>query len=54
MKRLIKQLEAKKAKMAKLRDELRDLESEVTSYADRCETTETLLRDAIDVLSELV
>lgn len=54
MKRLVKQLEAKKAKMAKLRDELRELESEVGHHADRCDAAYDALQEAVYVLSELV
>lgn len=54
MHRFIKHLKAKQAKMAKLRDELRDLESEVADEAYRVERAHDALQDAIDALSETV
>ena len=54
MNRLMKQLEAKKAQLAKLRDALREIEFDAASHADRCDDAIESLRDAIDTLSELL
>lgn len=54
MKAVIKKLKAKQVQLAKLRDELRELESEVCHQADRSDEACGSLQDAIDALSELV
>jgi predicted nucleic acid-binding Zn-ribbon protein len=51
---LTKQLEKKKVALAKLRDELREIESEICSLAEDAEDAIDSLSEAIDALSRLV
>ena len=54
MKAIIRKLKAKEAQMAKLRDELREMESEIADRADCVERAMEDIQRAIDALSELV
>ncbi len=54
MKRIIKQLEAKRVKLAKLRDELRDLEGTLRDQADNADYALEDLEHCIATLSEYV
>ena len=54
IKTLVRQIERKKVALAKLRDELRDLESFASSLADDADEAMNSLCDATDALSRLV
>ena len=54
IKTLMRQIERKKAALAKLRDELRDLERDLSSLGDDVDEALSNLFDATDALSRIV
>lgn len=54
IKQMVRDLERKKVRLAKLRDELRDLESEISGHSENADEALASLECAIDHLSELV
>lgn len=54
IKALTRQIERKKVALAKLRDELRDIESEAETLGMDCQEAADALQDATDALSRLV
>jgi len=54
MKRIIKRLEAKRVKLAKVRDELRELEAEIADQAYNADSALEDLERCIATLSEYV
>lgn len=54
IKTLLRQIERKKVALAKIRDELRDLESDASAMAEDANEAIASLTDATDALSRLV
>lgn len=54
LKQIKKQLETRKQRLAKLRDELRELEPELQMYADTAEDATQDLKTCIETLSQYV
>ena len=52
MKQIVRQLESKKKQLAKTRDELRELEAEISEHADIAEQSCDELGGCIDTLSQ--
>lgn len=54
LQRIVKEIDASKARIAKERDKLDDLREEVSALLTNCEEAEEALETARDALSELV